>query len=270
MLDTETSVLSGNKPRLINKFATMTSRGMLSKGWYDVDGKLCLVKGNTVERSKDSIIITEDYEPIAEVLVSNLLDILGVPHVKYWLEPCSNFPEVKSNGELGVVSVCESYQSSINYLESFTFSNYVNYRFKQQEYDYWGAVTRYTPTLKQDIFLMLHVDAIVGNASRHLNNWDILLDFSGEPRMAPLLDFGAALLSWEHGDLRLDDAAPFKYTHQAQIRLITKEYHNKLGDSSTFGKWLEMSEETLQLLSDKRRKIVEQYLKNRLERYSEI
>ena len=56
---------------LVNKFATMTSRGVLSKAWYrGEDDKLYLVKGNSKE---DRVI---GYEPFSEVIfkVYNVYD----------------------------------------------------------------------------------------------------------------------------------------------------------------------------------------------------
>ena len=83
---------------LVNKLETRTSRGMLSKGWYeDNKGRLLLVKGNGD---------VGGYEPQSEVLVSNLLTLLGISHVEYWLESSYNFPDIKTFGENKWVSVC--------------------------------------------------------------------------------------------------------------------------------------------------------------------
>ena len=38
------------KIQLVEKRETRTSRGMLSKGWYQVDDQLVMVKGNSSQR----------------------------------------------------------------------------------------------------------------------------------------------------------------------------------------------------------------------------
>lgn len=44
--------------QLVEKRETRTSRGMLSKGWYRVDGQLVMVKGNSIAEAG-----TAGYEP---------------------------------------------------------------------------------------------------------------------------------------------------------------------------------------------------------------
>ena len=44
--------------QLVEKRETRTSRGMLSKGWYRVDGQLVMVKGNSITEAG-----TAGYEP---------------------------------------------------------------------------------------------------------------------------------------------------------------------------------------------------------------
>ena len=48
--------------QLVEKRETWTSRGMLSKGWYRVDGQLVMVKGNSTTESGPA-----GYPPVPEI-----------------------------------------------------------------------------------------------------------------------------------------------------------------------------------------------------------
>lgn len=87
--------LANDNIRLIN----MTSKGLLSKGWFNINGKICLVKGNL-----------DWHEPYSEVLASNLAEVLGLRHITYWLEPASIFSSIKTYYNCEHVSVCEKYE----------------------------------------------------------------------------------------------------------------------------------------------------------------
>lgn len=53
--------------RLITKFETQTTRGMLSKAWVELDnGTQCLIKSNSMENR------VAGQEPFSEVLVSRI------------------------------------------------------------------------------------------------------------------------------------------------------------------------------------------------------
>lgn len=59
-----------------------TAPGTLSKTWYRIGDKTCLVKG-------DSIFC---YEPFSEAYASIIADILGVRHIKYELDYAYKYP----------------------------------------------------------------------------------------------------------------------------------------------------------------------------------
>lgn len=75
-----------------------TASGALSKAWYRIGDKTCLVKG-------DSIFC---YEPFSEAYASIIADILGVRHIKYELDYAYKYPEVETTKH-GIVSICEMY-----------------------------------------------------------------------------------------------------------------------------------------------------------------
>lgn len=262
---------SSDKYVLHHKLETRTSRGMLSKGWYeDNEGSLLLVKGNGD---------VGGFEPQSEVLVSNLLDLLNIPHVKYWLEPSCRFPDIKTFNDNEWVSVCETYMSD-DVIEVITFCNYVDAlsRMNGKRYikDYWSELLKLDNDLQKEVFLMLHIDAIVGNQDRHLNNWD-LIRYSDSIKMAPLFDFGASLLSWENKlysdysrGISPDKAKPFRDLHSKQIQLLSKYYSNNLNKPNLFDSWVYLSIETLNTFDDRRRNAVCNYFKNRLEVYGNV
>jgi hypothetical protein len=215
------------KIKLISKLAKKTSRGALSKCWYNIDGKKCLVKGNSID---DTGVFA--YEPYSEVLASRILYALGFKVVMYYLADAKLFPDVSVYG-IKHVSVCENYAN-----ESITatpFSKYIDFEEGQDVHDYWMTLTTKYKHLLRDTALMLVCDAFIGNRDRHLNNWDILKRInSTEVKVGPFMDFGASLLSWNRdSEIKaylsngryiggMNDAKPFHDTHK-------KQYENIIG-----------------------------------------
>ena len=91
------------KIQLVEKRETRTSRGMLSKGWYQVDDQLVMVKGNSITEAG-----TAGYEPYSEVMASLIAQVLGLPHVEYVLMPAKLFPDIQTYS-CDVVSVCPKF-----------------------------------------------------------------------------------------------------------------------------------------------------------------
>ena len=79
------------KIQLVEKRETRTSRGMLSKGWYRVDDRLVMVKGNSITEAG-----TAGYEPYSEVMASLIAQVLGLPHVEYALMSAKLFPDIQT------------------------------------------------------------------------------------------------------------------------------------------------------------------------------
>lgn len=70
----------GGSMRLIQKFETQTTRGMLSKAWVELDdGTQCLIKGNSMENK------IAGQEPFSEVIISRIGKVLGLPVLRYEL-----------------------------------------------------------------------------------------------------------------------------------------------------------------------------------------
>ena len=258
---------------LERKIETATSTGIVSKGWYrGNNGKLYLVKGNSARGT---------YEPQSEVLVSNLLDLIGVRHVRYKLANGSMFKEIKTFGN-NYVSICEAYDINES-IESLSFLNFLamwaeGNGQRLNEHTIFNVVLQLPEHLKNQIFIMLRIDAIVGNHGRHLNNWDILRLEAGGFEVAPLFDFGASMLALVKYDklptrdrLGSDKSKPFKDTHFKQIKLINKYDSNYIPyDQNLIERWVEMSSNALDTLPDARKKAVVNYVNYRYKYYTNL
>lgn len=264
------SKLTDDKIKLVNKFDTSTSNGVLSKGWYDISGKTCLVKGNSCNSG-----CKYGREPYSEVLASILADVIGINHIKYHIELASKFPEIKTY-DCTHVSICEKLVTDAQVMH---YAEYADLCSSGSCNDYFQFLTS-QEELIEDVYKMLIFDAVIGNEDRHLNNFDIL--YSGNSiRLAPIIDNGGSLLALTpSSDLKSkyvcgpDKAKPFRETHERQVHLLKKKFGViKLCDLSiddVYFKWYEESFEVLDLLDTKRSTAIKSYLLARLNYYKEF
>ena len=201
-----------SRPVLIKKQATKTSRGILSKGWYKLDGSTVLAKGNT----------EGNREPFAEVLGSRVAYQMSEGYgVLYNLALATDFPELKLF-DFDYVSVCEKYVAG----DSEQFSKYVDFLHGRelQGNAYLDWIKKQPLSFRQRLCQMLFIDAVIGNQDRHLNNWDIEIA-TGD--ILPFIDFGAGCLGWSKLStlsyktpeaISPDKAKPFGNNHLRQIR----------------------------------------------------
>ena len=247
---------------LVKKNATKTSRGILSKAWYKIDGKLCLVKGNSVD--VNGVI---GHEPYSEVMASKIAEVLHFSNLTYSLMDAKLFPDVKVHG-LKHVSVCEYYIPKD--FKVVSFYNYIIAKLGSEPADYFEAYKKILPV--KPLFYMLFFDALIGNEDRHLSNFDILLGLDGTESLAPLYDHGASLLAW-HGrkelglagkEGRFDLAKPFRTTHNVQIKLITEPLLSKTDLTILYRKLIESIEPVFDFLPDYRIGAIKNYLRWRM------
>ena len=247
---------------LVKKNATKTSRGILSKAWYKIDGKLCLVKGNSVD--VNGVI---GHEPYSEVMASNIAEVLHCSHLTYSLMDAKLFPDVKVHG-LKHVSVCEYYIPKD--FKVVSYYNYIIAKLGSEPVDYFEAYKKILPV--KPLFYMLFFDALIGNEDRHLSNFDILLGLDGSESLAPLYDHGASLLAW-HGrkelgfagkEGRFDLAKPFRTTHSVQIKLITEPLLPKTDLTVLYKNLIESIEPVFDSLPDYRIGAIKNYLRWRM------
>ena len=212
----------GVSMRLIQKFETQTTRGMLSKAWVELDdGTQCLIKGNSMEKR------AVGQEPYSEVIASRIGRLLGLPVLQYELidrYKCESF--IKFNGNIEHASICKSYRQGNNN-SYMSFSEYaISLGYSRTDpfitYQKLGLNMRY-------LACMLALDAFVGNQDRHFGNFEVEIT-ANSVRNAIMFDFGASLLAWQDSSycskvkrgsrLYVDSAKPFKHTHTEQMKFI--------------------------------------------------
>ena len=156
--------------QLVEKRETRTSRGMLSKGWYRVDGQLVMVKGNSITEAG-----TAGYEPYSEVMASLIAEVLKLPHVEYSLMPARLFPDIQTYS-CDVVSVCPKFTTDDEQL--YHFADMADaYFLTSGQAASLDALFQYAVELygKPWLYQMLAFDAFIGNEDRHENNFDVIV-----------------------------------------------------------------------------------------------
>ena len=252
--------------QLIEKQETRTSRGVLSKGWYCIEGKTFMVKGNSITEAG-----TAGYEPYSEAMASLIAQVLKLPHVEYTLMPAQFFPDIKTYS-CDVVSVCPRFTTDNERLyhfadvaDSYCFSHGLTAS-KENRFQY--AIKLYG---KKWLYQMLVFDAFIGNADRHENNFDIVIQ-NRQTDAPPIYDNGGSLLAWamdeELIDTKLhyqfDDAKPFRSRHAQQIKLIDEPVIPVRDLDELYQEIIQTISPILGLLSEKRASAIRQYLKYRL------
>ena len=256
-------LLKDNAPKLLEKIVTHTSKGMLSKGWYSIDGKTYLVKG----------AYKGEYNPIAEVIGSEIAYKLSGMAIKYTLDLQSKFPEI--NSTFKYVSICKKWELN----KTMPFYKYADMTNKKEVKDYFGwAYRKFNQKQIYDLAMLLFIDAIIGNKDRHLGNFDINLD-TGD--LAPYMDFGMSCLSDNVADLSKvkgispDKAKPFDKTHLQQIKkvklLLSRDKQKlKLPDiKKVVNSVLDSHKDFLMSVNEQYYITLREYLNNRVDRFTE-
>jgi hypothetical protein len=255
-----------SKIQLIEKRETKTSRGILSKGWYQVDGDLVMVKGNSITEAG-----TAGLEPYSEVMAAKIAEILKIDHVDYTLMPAELFPEIKTYS-CPVVSVCKNFlqpDAKLYHFADMADAYFLTGTEKQTA----DSTFRYAVSLygKEWLYKMLAFDAFIGNEDRHENNFDVIVK-KGQTYAPPLYDNGGSLLAWVPTDelveaklrYQYDRSKPFRAHHAQQIKLIDEPVFPAMDLDKVYADILETIAPTLALLEEKRANAIRGYLKNRL------
>ena len=264
--DTMSPIEVPAKIQLVEKRETRTSRGMLSKGWYHVDGQLVMVKGNSITEAG-----TAGYEPYSEVMASLIAQVLGLPHVEYALMPAKLFPDIQTYS-CDVVSVCPLFVKPGDQL--YHFADLADAHFLANgQTPSPEALFQYAVELygKKWLYQMLAFDAFIGNEDRHENNIDIIVRHYKHV-LPPLYDNGGSLLAWatdeELTDTKLryqfDKAKPFRSRHAQQIKLLDEPVLPTRDLDELYSEIIQSISPILALLSEKRASAIRQYLKYRL------
>lgn len=187
-----------------------TSDGWLRKKWKIIEGKRCLIKGGSGATRQ---------EPYNEVLATEVMRRLGIPHVPYTLTLIDEQP----------YSVCEDFitaqtelVSAWHILQTRKRSNNVSpYRHFLGCCEALGI-----PSVRENVDKMLALDYVIANEDRHFNNFGAVrnadtLEWIG---LAPVFDSGTSL--WYDRPttmirpLAKAPSKPFRSSHEDQIRLV--------------------------------------------------
>lgn len=188
-----------------------TSDGYLKKRWKIVDGKRCLIKGGSG---------TERQQPFNEVIATEIMSRLNIPHVPYALVWDNNEP----------YSVCEDFVTADTELVSAwrilqTQQKSNNISVYQHLLNCCEAAGIFDAVKSFDRMIVL--DFIIANEDRHLNNFGFLrnaetLEWLGA---APIFDSGSSLgydkLASEIKPFDGIECKPFKSKHEAQLKLVS-------------------------------------------------
>ena len=160
--------------------------GMLAKCWIRdrETGKIQLVKTGTTGASNAG------NEPLSENLASQVLDILGYPHVKYTIR--------RYKGHR--VSVCDLFTSETEMLlPIYRISSFSSLQKLEQDCSKLGVSKGLAQHLVFDYLSM--------NTDRHAGNFGCLLDADTYKvkSLAPIYDNGASMLCYWNGERDLDD-----------------------------------------------------------------
>lgn len=188
-----------------------TSDGNLKKRWKIIDGKRCLVKGGSNPFRQ---------QPFNEVIASDIMERLGIPHVPYTIlwnkdapySVCEDFVDettelipawriIQTQKRSNSISV---YQHFVNCCEALGIKDVV-------------------PFLDR----MITLDYIIANEDRHLNNFGAIRDAETLQwlGMAPIYDSGSSLgYDKVPAQMRTDKEVvckPFKNHHEEQLKLVS-------------------------------------------------
>ena len=156
-----------------------TSDGWLRKKWTIIDGKRCLIKGGSG--------VTQQ-EPYNEVIASELMEKLNIPHVPYRIIMQGDYPYsvcedfIDADTELISADYIMKSQKKANHLT--TYQHYLN-----------CCAAFGISNAQQAVDQMIVIDYLLANTDRHYNNFGAIrnansLEWIGS---APIYDSGTSL-----------------------------------------------------------------------------
>ena len=188
----------------------ITSDGNLKKRWRIIDGKRCLIKGGSNPFKQ---------EPFNEVIASEIMDRLGIPCIKYYVDWFNNIP----------YSVCEDFvNNETELIPAWRIFLHKKKRNNISPYQHFISCCEDLGIKGAVDFLdrMFIIDFIILNEDRHLNNFGVLrnaetLEWIG---FAPIYDSGSSLgynkVPFEIYSGEGVECKPFKNRHIDQLDLV--------------------------------------------------
>lgn len=187
-----------------------TSDGCLKKKWIIRSGERCLMKGGSAPFHQ---------EPINEVLASEIMKRLDIPHVDYFIEWENNVP----------YSICKDFITADTELVSADYiKNVIKKSNDMSNYEHLlkCCETLGIPNATKSIENMLLVDFIIANTDRHYRNFGAVrnaetLEWIG---FSPIFDCGSSM--WYNKIAAMinpesdAESKPFRSSHSQQIKLV--------------------------------------------------
>ena len=201
---------SSNKINLLSP--DNASDGWLRKKWTIINGKRCLIKAGS------GTIVQEPYN---EVIASELMEKLNIPHVPYRIIMQGDYPYsvcedfIDADTELISADYIMKSQKKANHLT--TYQHYLN-----------CCAAFGISNAQQAVDQMIVIDYLLANTDRHYNNFGAIrnansLEWIGS---APIYDSGTSL--WCNTPTKLIrplasdlPSKPFKETHEEQLKLVS-------------------------------------------------
>ncbi len=133
------------------------------------------------------------HECVNELIVSRVMDVLGIPHVKYNLIHAQIMIDEK---ELNTwISVSENFRKENE--EKLAYDMFYDLQKEKDESPLEFAIRNGWALYMYQMFC---VDFIIANRDRHGSNLEILRNEDDDVRLAPLFDQGVSLLFSTHGN----------------------------------------------------------------------
>lgn len=187
-----------------------TSDGFLKKRWKILDGKRCLIKGGSNPFRQ---------QPFNEVIATEIMARLNIPHVPYALVWNNNAP----------YSICEDFvDENTELIPAWRVMMIQKKSNNVSVYQHFVKCCEFLCIKDVVPFLdrMITLDYIIANEDRHFNNFGLLrnadtLEWIG---MAPIYDSGSSLgydkLPAQMKSEKDVGCKPFKNHHPEQLQLV--------------------------------------------------
>lgn len=203
--------ISKNENEINFSSPDITTDGFLKKRWKIIDGKRCLIKGGSNPFCQ---------QPFCEVVATEIMSRLGIPHVPYTLMWENDIP----------FSACDDFINE--YTELIPAWRVMMIQKKRNNVSVYGhfvnccnalGIKGVVPFLDR----MITLDYIIANEDRHFNNFGVIrnaetLEWLG---IAPVYDSGTSLgydkLSEQMRNEKDVVCKPFKKYHFEQLSLVS-------------------------------------------------
>lgn len=169
--------------------------GCFLKAYDEIDGKRVYYKLSNY----DSYRGVFGHECINELIVSRIMDILGIPHVEYKII----YAWVMIDGKEMKTWISVSTNFRRDNEEKLAYDMFYDLQKRDDESPLEFAIRNGWETY---IYQMMCVDYLIANRDRHGSNLEVLRNIEdGTIRLAPLFDQGVSLLFSTYGDEGLLD-----------------------------------------------------------------